>query len=125
MRSKNATGPLDHVFYALSDPTRRSILAFLAHEDANLTELTERSNLSFAAVAKHLRVLERGKLVRRRSDRRDGRAVVFALRTQPMQAGIDWLEKHRCYWHDRFDELDAFVASSYVPSEDDDDGTRR
>jgi DNA-binding transcriptional ArsR family regulator len=117
MRSKQATSQLDHVFYALSDPTRRDILATLAHGDANLTQLAERSRLSFGAVAKHIKVLERGKLVRRSADPSDGRAVLFALRPQPMQAGIDWLEKHRQFWHARFAELDAFVQAHYVQRE--------
>lgn len=116
MRSKNATSQLDHVFYALSDPTRRGILAVLAKGDANLTELAERSELSFGAVAKHVRVLERGKLVRRRVDPRDARAMLFQLRPQPMQAGIDWLEKHRQFWNARFAGLDAFVRANYVPA---------
>lgn len=122
MRSKNATSPLDHVFYALSDPTRRDILAALSRDSSNLTQLAERSQLSFAAVAKHIKVLERGKLVRRRADRHDGRAVVFELRPQPMQAGIDWLEKHRNYWQARFAELEAFVSANYVPSKGRGDG---
>jgi DNA-binding transcriptional ArsR family regulator len=117
MRSRNATTQLDHVFYALSDPTRRDILAALAHGEANLTRLAAQSSLTFAAVAKHVKVLERGKLIRRRADRRDRRAVVFALRPQPMQAGIDWLERHRKFWEARFAELEAFVGAHYLPRE--------
>jgi DNA-binding transcriptional ArsR family regulator len=116
VRSRRATSALDHVFHALSDPTRRGILAALARDDANLTDLVERSRLSFAAVAKHVRVLERGRLVRRRTDPRDRRAVLFALRTEPMRAGVEWLERHRRFWESRFGELDAFVEARYVPS---------
>jgi DNA-binding transcriptional ArsR family regulator len=125
MRSRNATTQLDHVFYALSDPTRRDILAALARGEANLTQLAEQSSLTFAAVAKHVKVLERGKLIRRRADRRDRRAVVFALRPQPMQAGIDWLEKHRQFWQARFAELEAFVGAHYLPGEAHGGGSRR
>ena len=125
LRSKNATSPLDHIFYALSDPTRREILAMLAHGEANLSQLAERSSLTFPAVAKHVKVLERGKLVQRRTDRRDRRAVVFELRPQPMRAGIDWLEKHRQYWQSRFDELEVFVGESYVPGKGEGDGPSR
>jgi DNA-binding transcriptional ArsR family regulator len=117
VRSRHATSQLDHVFYALSDPTRRDILASLTRRESNLTELAQRSKLSFTAVAKHLKVLERGKLVRRRVDQRDRRAVVFELRPQPMQAGIDWLEKHRRYWHARLAELEAFVKANYAPGD--------
>ncbi len=115
MRSRNATSQLDHAFYALSDPTRRSILATLSRGEVNLTQLARRSKLSFPAVAKHVKVLERGKLIRRRADPRDGRAVIFELRTQAMSAGIDWLEKHRQYWQARFAELEAFVSANYLP----------
>jgi DNA-binding transcriptional ArsR family regulator len=114
VRSRNANSLLDHVFYALSDPTRRRIVATLARGEVNLTGLVRRSRLSFAAVAKHVRVLERGRLVRRRPDPQDRRAVVFALRPRPMQAGIDWLETHRSYWQERFAELEAFVRAHHA-----------
>lgn len=116
MRSRNATSELDHVFYALSDPTRREILSTLSRGEANLTRLAARSRLSFAAVAKHVRVLERGKLVRRRADRSDGRAVVLELRPRPMKAGADWLDRHRRFWEERLDGLEEFVRDHYVPS---------
>jgi DNA-binding transcriptional ArsR family regulator len=125
VRSRNATSQLDHAFYALSDPTRRSILATLSRGEANLTELARRSKLSFPAVAKHVKVLERGKLVRRRPDPRDRRSVIFELRTQAMSAGIDWLEKHRQYWQARFAELEAFVSASYLPGKGGGDGSSR
>jgi DNA-binding transcriptional ArsR family regulator len=116
VRSRNATSELDHVFYALSDPTRREILSTLSRGEANLTRLAARSRLSFAAVAKHVRVLERGKLVRRRADRSDGRAVVLELRPRPMKAGADWLDRHRRFWEERLDGLEEFVRDHYVPS---------
>ena len=115
MRSRNATSELDHVFYALSDPTRRSILSALARGESNLTRLARRSSLSFAAVAKHVRVLERGKLVRRRTDRADGRAVVLELSPRPMKAGAAWLERHRRFWEERLAGLEAFAREHYVP----------
>jgi DNA-binding transcriptional ArsR family regulator len=112
MRSRNATSELDHVFYALSDPTRRQILSALSRGEANLTRLAARSRLSFAAVAKHVRVLERGKL----ADRSDGRAVVLELRPRPMKAGADWLDRHRCFWQERLAGLEEFVRDNYVPN---------
>jgi DNA-binding transcriptional ArsR family regulator len=125
VRSKQATAPLDHLFHALSDPTRRDIVATLARGEANLTELADRSRLSFTSVAKHVRVLERSKLVRRRADRRDRRAVVFELRPQPMEAGINWLERHRQDWQARFAELEAFVSANYQPGKGGGDGSAR
>jgi DNA-binding transcriptional ArsR family regulator len=119
VRSRRATTPLDHLFHALSDPTRREILATLARREANLTELARRSRLSFAAVRKHVTVLERARLVRRRADRRDGRAVVLELRPAPLQAGAEWLERHRRFWQERLGELEAFVSARYVPGKGD------
>ena len=116
MRSRDATAPLDHLFHALSDPTRRRMLATLARGEQNFTQLAGGTRLSPTAVAKHLKALERGKLVRRRPDRSDRRAVVFELRPRPLQAGIDWMEKHRRYWQERFDGLEAFVAANYRPA---------
>jgi len=116
VRSRNATSELDHVFYALSDPTRRQILSTLSRGEANLTRLAAQSRLSFAAVAKHVRVLERGKLVRRRADRSDGRAVVLELRPRPLKTGADWLDRHRRFGQERLAGLEEFVRDNYVPS---------
>lgn len=118
MRSKNATAPLDHVFFALSDPTRRAMLETLSKGESNISQLVEKSRLSFAAVAKHLKVLEKGHLVRRKSDGQDGRAFVIQLAPQPMRKASDWLDKHREYWEARFSELDKFVAENYEPKKE-------
>src|ERR1043166_2610169 len=111
MRSRSATAPLDHLFYALSDPTRRAILTRLTRGEANVTELVRCSRLSFAGVAKHLKVLERGRLVKRRSDRRDRRAFLYALRPEPLQEGAHWLEKYRRYWEDALDEVEGLLGA--------------
>jgi DNA-binding transcriptional ArsR family regulator len=111
LRSKNATAPLDHIFYALSDPTRREILATLAQSETGVTQLAQKSGLSLPAISKHLRVLERGKLIRRKSHPRDGRAFVLGLEPKPMKKAVDWLEKHRQYWNGQFDALEKFLEA--------------
>lgn len=115
MRSKQATAQLDHIFYALSDPTRREILTALSKGESSITELAQHSHLTFAAVAKHLRVLERGHLIKRRADKKDGRAKVLELRPREVEKAVDWLEKHRQFWKDRFTELESYVAENYSP----------
>jgi DNA-binding transcriptional ArsR family regulator len=125
VRSKKATARLDHIFYALSDPTRREILATLARRKANVTELVRRSRLSFPGLSKHLKVLERGELIRRRSDPSDRRAFVFELRPERLEDGALWIERQRRYWRDRFDELEEYVANQYVPKKERPDGARR
>jgi len=115
VRSKKATSPLDDIFYALSDPTRRAILTTLSHGKANVTHLASQSNLAFPTISKHLKVLERAKLIRRKADAEDGRAFVFEPDPRSFERASDWLEQHRQYWSDRFDELDAFVSARQQP----------
>ena len=112
MRSKNATALLDHIFYALSDPTRREILETLSKGDAKVSELAGRSHLTLPAISKHLKVLEKGQLIQRRTDAADGRVFQLALKPKTMGKAVDWLEKHRQFWNDRLDELEAFMASN-------------
>jgi DNA-binding transcriptional ArsR family regulator len=112
MRSKNATALLDHIFYALSDPTRRDILETLAKGDAKVSELAGKSHLTLPAISKHLKVLEKGQLIQRRTDTADGRVFQLALKPKTMGKAVDWLEKHRQFWNDRLDELEAFMASN-------------
>lgn len=115
MRSKNATAPLDHIFYALSDPTRRQILSVLSKGEAQASDLAQRFDLSMPAVSKHLKVLERGNLIQRKAHESDGRAQVLALKAKELDKATDWLEKHRKYWNDRFDELEKFLEENPEP----------
>lgn len=109
MRSKNATAPLDHIFYALSDPTRRQILSVLSKGEAQVGDLARRFDLSLPAVSKHLKVLERGDLIERKAHETDGRAQVLTLKADQLGKATHWIEKHRQYWNDRFDELEKFL----------------
>jgi DNA-binding transcriptional ArsR family regulator len=111
MRSKNATAPLDHIFYALSDPTRRNILAVLSKGDATVGELAGRSSLSPPAISKHLKVLEKGNLIHRKEHPGDGRALLVGLEPQSLGVAVDWLEKYRRYWNAQFDALEKFLET--------------
>jgi DNA-binding transcriptional ArsR family regulator len=118
LRSKNATAPLDHIFYALSDPTRREILSVLSKGEAQVTQLAEKFDLSPPAVSKHLKVLERGKLIHRKAHHRDGRVFVLALEPRSLEKATDWLEKHRQYWNDQFDALEKFLETHHRKEKD-------
>ena len=115
MRSKNATTPLDHIFYALSDPTRREILEVLSKGEAQVGELAHRFDLTPPAVSKHLKVLERGNLIERKAHETDGRARVLVLKAEQLGKANHWIEKHRQYWNDRFDELEKFLEQHPEP----------
>src|SRR5438552_3127991 len=103
----NAT--LDCVFGALSDNTRRAILARLAQGEATVSELAEPFNVSLPAVSKHLRVLESAGLLRREID---GRVHRCRLSPQPMQEAARWIEHYRAFWEEQFDALAKFLEST-------------
>lgn len=104
--------PLDCVFQALSDPTRRAILTRLSRGDATVTELAEPFSTSLNAVSKHLMVLERAGLLRRRVE---GREHHCSLEAAPLQTASEWLAYYRRYWEDRLAALDDFLTGRANP----------
>ena len=87
--------PLDRLFRALADGTRRRLLDQLALGSAKVTDLARPFRMSLPAVSKHLHVLERAGLVSRTID---GRVHRLALRGAPLQAVETWLDPFRSYW---------------------------
>ena len=98
--------PLDAVFHALADGTRRSILERLAQRPHNVGELAAPLEMSLAAASKHIQVLERAGLVRREIH---GRAHVCSLDAAPMHAGLEWLRHYEAFWNQRLDQLEALL----------------
>jgi DNA-binding transcriptional ArsR family regulator len=86
---------LDRTFAALADPTRRRILEHLAGGERCVTDLAKPHRMSLPAVSKHLRVLEKAGLVRRR---RDGRVHSLKLEAKPMKEAQRWIEEYRRFW---------------------------
>lgn len=97
---------LDRTFGALADPTRRKILAELAHGDRCVTDLAKPHRMSLPAVSKHLRVLERAGLVRRH---RCGRMHSLKLEARPMKEAQAWIENYRRFWEHSFDRLEDYL----------------
>lgn len=97
---------LDSVFGALSDPTRRAILARLADAEATVGELAQPFQISRPAVSKHLRVLERAGLVQRE---RDGRISRCELNAGPMRDAAQWIERYRQFWGGQLESLSRYV----------------
>lgn len=98
--------PLDAVFAALADPTRRAILARLARGDANVAELARPFAMSQPAISKHLKVLERAGLIARG---RRAQTRPCRLRAKPMARALGWLEKYRKFWEQNFARLDSLL----------------
>src|SRR5712671_3730306 len=100
---------LDAIFSALSDETRRRILGRLARGPASITELAQPFDMTLPAVSKHVRVLERAGLTRRK---RDGWYHRCRLEAQPLQDAVSFLARYRPFWERTLEELSHYVESS-------------
>ena len=107
--------PLDRVFGALADPTRRAILARLATGEATVNELVEPFGLSQPTISKHLKVLEGAGLVLR------GRSAQFRpvrLNSAPLAGAAQWIGGFTRFWEESLDQL-AIVAKELQQKEND------
>ncbi|HYT09820.1 MAG TPA: metalloregulator ArsR/SmtB family transcription factor [Mycobacteriales bacterium] len=93
---------LSDTFAALADPVRRAILTRLAAGDATLNELAEPFSISVQAISKHLKVLERAGLITRS---RDAQRRPARLETAPLEATVEWIERHRRLKEEQLDRL--------------------
>lgn len=106
----NSGALLDSTFAALSDATRRGILARLASEgETSVSELAAPYKMSLPAVSKHLRVLEHAGLVSRQ---KDGRVHRCRLRPEPMKDAAAWIEHYRQFWETQLDSLARYLEDS-------------
>ena len=97
---------LTQTFAALADPTRRAILARLTLGETSVSELAEPFDMSLPAISKHLKVLERAKLITRG---REAQWRPCKLNAGPLKDAAGWLEVYRRFWEERFDRLDAYL----------------
>ena len=100
--------PLSEVFAALSDPTRRAIVARLVDGDLAVHQLTTPFGISQPAISRHLKVLERAGLISRS---RQATTRLSHLEPEPLKGAIDWLARYQALWDERYDQLDALLAS--------------
>lgn len=106
-----ATAPrrnLNQTWMALADPTRRAILQRLSQGEARVTEIAHPFAMSLNGVSKHIRVLERARLVRRR---RAGREHLLSLNPQPLDGAAAWIDAQRAIWTARLDTLEAILRA--------------
>ncbi|MGE0212578.1 MAG: ArsR/SmtB family transcription factor [Parvibaculaceae bacterium] len=104
---------LDHVFHALSDPTRRAMLAALSEHERNIGELAQPFAMSFAAASKHVKVLERAGLVSRKIA---GRTHICRLEPQSLMAAEQWIRRYERFWTLSLDALEAALLAEDKPS---------
>ena len=97
---------LDRTLTALADPTRRAILQRLSSGEARVTEVARPFSMSLNAISKHILVLERAKLVKRR---KVGRDHFISYRSEPMDAAAKWIDETRNFWASRLDTLERLL----------------
>ena len=102
-----STDVLDRTFHALAHPTRRAILTRLAQKgEASVTSLAEPFDVSLMAVSKHVKVLERAGLVRRK---KDGRVHRCSFDPGSIDMASGWIEAHRRFWEQQLDSLSRYL----------------
>lgn len=97
---------LDRTLAALADPTRRAIVRRLMRGEARVTDVAAPFEMSLEAVSKHVRVLERARLVRRR---REGREHLLSFDARPLDEVAAWIERQRAFWSSRLAAMDAML----------------
>lgn len=99
---------LDTIFQALADQTRRDILRRVSNVDVSISTLAKPYKMSFAAIAKHVAVLESAKLV---TKRRDGKQQIVSLVPKTMTTAQAHLEQYQKLWESRFETLDELLRN--------------
>src|SRR5687768_18558004 len=118
---------LSATFAALADPTRRAILARLAHGEATVTELAAPFDMSLPGISKHLKVLQRAGLI---EQGRQAQWRPCRLQPEPLRGVADWVGQYRRHWEESFERLDSYLRELQRPTEanttedDDDPGSR-
>ena len=106
---------LSSTFAALADPTRRAILARLAGGERSVTELAEPFAMSLPAVSRHLKVLEKAKLIERG---REAQWRPCKLAPEPLKDVSSWLEQYRRHWEESLDRLEDYLKELQENSKD-------
>jgi DNA-binding transcriptional ArsR family regulator len=105
---------LSTVFSALSDPTRRAMLAQLSQGEANVSDLAKPflKSMSLPAITKHLKVLEAAGLI---TKTRDAQYRSCKLNSDPLREANDWIEEFKAMWEESFDRLDEYLKEIQAP----------
>ena len=112
---KYSSNSLDDIFFALADPTRRSMIGRLAAEgELMVTALAEPYDMSLPAISKHLRVLERAGLL---MQEKEGRIRHCQLVVEPLQAAATWIDQYSQFWEAKFDSLTEYLAKIQAQDE--------
>lgn len=100
--------PLDAIFGSLADPIRRDILRRVSRKEMTITDVAEPYDVTFAAVSKHLKVLEKAKLIIKR---KQGREQVVALAPAAIKDAAQYLKAYEKLWNNRLDSLEKYLST--------------
>lgn len=98
---------LDDVFGSLADPTRRDILKRVAHSELTVSEISANYDMSLAAVSKHLKILEKARLVVKR---RHGKQQLVKLSPQTLREARQHLDWYRQFMGGKYEDLDIYLS---------------
>ncbi len=102
---------LDRIFQALADPTRRDILRRVAKKEQTISQLAKPHDVTFAAIAKQVHVLEQARLVKKR---REGKQQIVSLVPETVRIANKHLQRYEALWQARFASLDQLLTSDYA-----------
>jgi DNA-binding transcriptional ArsR family regulator len=94
------------VFHAIADPTRRDLLALVAHKELPVKELAQQFAMTRPAISQHLRILLEAGLV---IERRAGRERLYRLQAEPLREISEWVHQYEQFWHDHLDLLGSHL----------------
>lgn len=100
---------LDLIFHSLADPTRRNILERLADHSMSVGQIARDYELTFAAVSKHVKVMEKAKLVIKQ---RRGKEQIVSAAPSAVKDASDYLKRYEAMWKERFDALDEYLKNN-------------
>lgn len=100
---------LNQVFHALADPTRRDILARVSRQSLSVGRIARDYKLTFAAVSKHLKVMEKAQLVIKQ---RHGKEQVVSAAPSTVKDASEYLKRYEAMWNERFDALDKYLKNN-------------
>jgi DNA-binding transcriptional ArsR family regulator len=109
----NHPPPLDRVFQALADPTRRAIVERLSRGSASVSELAQPFAMSLASVVQHVQVLEESGVIQ---TEKVGRVRTCRIEPRVLRMAEQWIAQRRSIWERRFDRLGALLGEQHLGS---------
>ncbi|MBX3518864.1 MAG: helix-turn-helix transcriptional regulator [Xanthobacteraceae bacterium] len=104
----SASAPIDAIFRALADPTRRNVVERLSRKPASASDLAAPYRMAMPSFFEHMKVLEGCGLVR---SKKQGRVRTYELAPNRLKIAEDWIGKQRRFWEQRLDQLDEYLLS--------------